>query len=265
MSDAHLQEIYGFRDVRVDGVSLASIDEATVARIVADSAARGQGGWVITPNVDMLYLRRHDPQFDAMLGEASLLVADGAPLVTASRIAGTPLPGRVCGSDLLKSVSAAAAERGLRVFLLGGNPGTAEKAASILSRRFPGFSLAGTYSPPFGFESEVDGLESIRCAIDRSAPGVVFVALGTPKQEIVIRELRTSLPNVWWLGIGAGFSMLTGDVTRAPSWVGRLGMEWVWRLAQEPGRLFTRYVLHDAPVAIGLFAAAFRERFRHRP
>nr|AFB69921.1 N-acetylglucosaminyldiphospho-undecaprenolN-acetyl-beta-D-mannosaminyl transferase [uncultured bacterium] len=186
------------------------------------------------------------------------------PLVWAARVQGTPLPERVAGSNLIWSVSRAAAHDARTVYFLGGDPGTAERAADVLRARFPGFVCAGTHCPPFGFEKDPRQREEIENRLRAARPDLVYVALGSPKQERLIGELRTKLAEdlaaTWWLGIGISFSFVTGDVRRAPRWMQRLGLEWVHRLGQEPRRLARRYLVDDLPFAFALFTRAARRR-----
>jgi N-acetylglucosaminyldiphosphoundecaprenol N-acetyl-beta-D-mannosaminyltransferase len=216
---------------------------------------------VITPNLDQLRLYRRHPELRAMYEDAGLVLADGMPLVWASRIAKTPLPERVAGSTLLLTLSEAAAENGLSIFLLGGNAGAAELAGKELVRRFPALQMAGTYFPPFGFEKNDAEVQKIRQAIGAAKPRIVFVGIGFPKQEHLITDLRAAFPEVWFLGIGISFSFVAGQVRRAPLWMQKCGLEWLHRLYQEPGRLFSRYILHDLPFSVRLMAWAIGKRF----
>jgi len=139
--------------IRLMGMPLHAVAQTQAVQFIVAQAAGGRGGRVITPNLDQLRLYRRHPELRAMYEDAGLVLADGMPLVWASRIAKTPLPERVAGSTLLLTLSEAAAENGLSIFLLGGNAGVAELAGKELVRRFPALQMAGTYFPPFGFGS----------------------------------------------------------------------------------------------------------------
>ena len=188
--------------VELAGVGLHAINEADTVRVILDELEAGRGGVVVTPNLDHLRRCLTDPHFEALVAEADLVVADGMPLVWASRAQGTPLPERVAGSNLISSLSESAARRGRSVFMLGGAPGTAEGAAKVLQNRFPGLKVAGTYCPPIGFEQNKRIMGELRDVLAASAPDIVYVALGSPKQERLIALLRTALPSAWWLGVG---------------------------------------------------------------
>jgi N-acetylglucosaminyldiphosphoundecaprenol N-acetyl-beta-D-mannosaminyltransferase len=171
---------------------------------------------------------------------AAFLVADGAPLVWASRRTRTPLPERVAGSDLVPALCRRLAPRGGRVFLLGGAPGVATAAGELLASRFSGLRVVGAEAPPFRslcLEETAGLLARIRAA----APDLLFVAFGQPKGELWLAEHLPQLGTPVGLQIGAAFDMLVGRVRRAPRWVQRLGLEWLWRISTEPRRLGPRY------------------------
>lgn len=224
----------------------------------------GRGGWMVTPNLDILRRWTKSARFRELVAKADVVVADGMPLIWASRIQGTPLPERVAGSSLVSTLSAAAAERGKSIFLLGGDPGAAEEAAGVLKERHPGVRIVGTHCPPMGFERDEAAMEAIEAALREAKPDIVYVALGSPKQEELILRLRTLHPGAWWLGVGISLSFLAGRVRRAPRWMQRLGLEWIHRLAQEPRRLAKRYLVHGLPFAAKLLGAAVWMRLRGR-
>lgn len=232
-----------------------------VARITAELAA-GRGGVVVTPNLDHLRQFTREPGVRALYGTADLVLADGMPLVWASRIAGRPLPERVAGSDLIWSLSGACAAQGRSVYLLGGNPGAADDAARILGERFPGLRIAGTMCPPMGFDADPARMDEVRAALLDASPDVVFVGVSFPRSGRVAETLRATLPGAWFLGLGISFSFVSGEVARAPGWVQRSGLEWVWRLLQEPRRLFVRYVIQGLPFAARLGISALLSRVR---
>jgi N-acetylglucosaminyldiphosphoundecaprenol N-acetyl-beta-D-mannosaminyltransferase len=249
--------------VEVMGLSFdAASHDATVAAIVS-SAARAEGGRLLTANLD--HLRRFVDEQAARpyFERADLVVADGMPIIWATRIAGRALPERVAGSDLVWSISSAAAERGLPVFLLGGAPGAARRAEEKLVERFPQLDVCGVYVPPYGFERDPEAAERIVAAIDEARPRVVLVGLPFPMADRLILKLRSRFPDVWFLALGVSLSFVSGDVARAPRWIQRTGLEWLFRLTQEP-RLFSRYVRYGAPFALRLAFWALRTRLSAR-
>lgn len=243
-------------EVELKGVGIHAVSEAETVDYILTELEHGRGGWVVTPNLDHLRRAAREPEFRRMYEEADLRVTDGMILVWALSLQRTPVPERVAGSDLIKSLSAGAARRGRSIYLLGGNEGTDVGAAEVLKERYPGLVVAGTSCPPYGFEKDPIALAKLARELKDAAPDIVFVALGSPKQEHVARMLKDEMPRTWWLGVGISFSFLTGDVQRAPKWMQASGLEWMHRLMQEPRRLFKRYVVQGLPFAGGLLGGA---------
>jgi N-acetylglucosaminyldiphosphoundecaprenol N-acetyl-beta-D-mannosaminyltransferase len=221
----------------------------------------GRGGWVVTPNLDILRMLSVTRGLWEWFRQAELVLADGMPIVWLSRMLGTPLPERVAGSSLVTTLSARAAEEGRALFLLGGEPGAADAAASELRRRHPALRIAGIRCPPRGFEQDPEELRRIEAHVAATRPDIVYVALGCPKQERLIARLRSAAPGAWYLGVGISLSYLAGTVRRAPAWMRKCGLEWVYRMVQEPGRLARRYLRDDLPFALRVVGLALRARF----
>ena len=262
-SRAHSSMMTGLPTVDLLGANLHAITEAQTVQLVINELAAGNDGSILTMNLD--HLRRHtrDAICRGLYSRATLHVADGMPLIWASRLQGTPLPERVTGSNLIWSLSEAAAAAGRNVFLLGGEPGTAEDAAEVLERKYPSIDVCGTWCPEFGFEKSTDDMTAMTEALIAAKPDIVYVALGTPKQDKLIEILRDYLPATWWVGVGISFSFVTGDVSRAPKWMQDNGLEWVHRLMQEPGRLSKRYLGKGVPFFGRLILSALSRRFHH--
>lgn len=253
---AHAPDPAALPAVNLLGVRVHAMTErATIDHILAE-LDRARGGWVVTPNLDILRRCVRDRAMRDLAHEATLVVPDGMPLIWASRLQGTPLPERVAGSNLVSSLSSAAASAGRSVFLLGGDPGVAESAGAELLRRFPGLRVAGFHCPAMGFENDETQLRAIEDALSAADPDIVYVALGSPKQERLIRRLRGAFPRAWLLGVGISLSFLCGEVRRAPRWMQRVGLEWLHRFLQEPRRLARRYFVDGVPFAIELFTRA---------
>jgi len=250
--------------IDLEGLRLHPLDEEQCVAHVVDAISAGRGGWIVTPNLDHLRRLARDESFKNFYRRADLAVADGMPLVWACRLQNTPLPGRVAGSDLIWSLSRAAAQHGAGVFLLGGDPGTADEAALELCSRFERLRIAGTHCPAPGFESTPGAIEEMARRLAAARPEVVFVALGSPKQEALIDQLREHLPGAWWLGCGISFSFVAGRVQRAPPWLQQLGFEWLHRMAQEPRRLAGRYLVDGLPFATALMARSAWRGIRAR-
>jgi N-acetylglucosaminyldiphosphoundecaprenol N-acetyl-beta-D-mannosaminyltransferase len=250
---------------RLMGLELDALTERQVLDRIFASLDWGRGGWVITCNLEILRQHAADPALRPLFAEADLVVADGMPLVWASRVARDPVPERVAGSDLIFPLCGMAALGRRSVFFLGGNPGTADAAARVLSRRYPGLEVAGTMCPPWGFEREPARIQEIRGRLREAKPDLVLVCLGAPKQEHLIRLLRHDLPGAWFFGLGISFGFVSGEVRRAPLHLQNLGLEWLHRMAQEPERLVRRYVVDGIPFAARLALHALRRRHRAGP
>lgn len=249
--------------VRLMGAPVDIITEAHAVQAIIDAAEAGQGHWTITANLDHVRRYHRNPVDRELIDEADLVVADGMPLIWASRLAGEPLPERVAGSDMVSSICEIASARGQSIFLLGGDPGVADRAADIFCRRYPDLQIVGTACPSLGFEHNELELGCLQRQVVDAAPQIVFVALGFPKQDLLIRILRRLLPHASFLGVGISLSYVTGDVSRAPRWICNLGLEWAYRLSQEPTRrLARRYLFDGLPFGLRLMAWAVRQRFR---
>lgn len=266
--------IEAFDRVDLDGTGIDRITEAEVVAIVRDALAAGRGGRVATPNIDILRQAQRDPEVRRFLDDADLVVADGMPLIWASRLGGTPLPERVAGSSLIWSLSQGLGRDRRSIFVIGGappSPGSGEgesdgatRAADRLAAACPGLRVAGALCPPYGFERDRAAVADLCAKVAGAEPDLVFVGLGFPKQEQVIDRLRPDLPAAWFVGCGAAVNFVAGDVERAPRWMQRTGLEWAHRLGTEPRRLAGRYLRHDAPYALRLLAQAPVQRARSK-
>lgn len=199
--------------------------------------------FVVTPNVDHILQLQSNEELRAAYRAASMVVADGWPIVMTSRFLRSPLPERVAGSDLVPALmSRWSGQRALRVFLLGAAPGVAETAAASISARYGEVNICGTYSPPLGFEqSEVENEQTIR-NVNACTPDVLVVGLGAPKQEIWLHRFACRLNTKVAIAAGGTIDFFAGVQRRAPVWMQRCGMEWFHRLIMDPRRLGKRYL-----------------------
>ncbi len=182
--------------------------------------------------------------------QAAFIVADGTPLVWASRLQGQPLPERVAGSDLIFDVCERAARDGLRIFLLGGGEGIGEAAAAGLSQRYPGLKVVGIESPPYRELTAVENA-TLKDQIRAAAPHVLIVAFTMPRGELWIHENHRDLGVPLCVNFGAALDFAAGRVPRAPRAIQVVGFEWLFRLSREPKRLFKRYA-RNAGFAFGM-------------
>jgi N-acetylglucosaminyldiphosphoundecaprenol N-acetyl-beta-D-mannosaminyltransferase len=245
------------------GLDVAAVSERDTINYVLDGVVRRRGGWVCPANLDVLRQWRRSANVRELVAAADLVVADGMPLVWAGELQGSPLPERVAGSSLILTLTAAAADAGASVFLLGGNPGTAEAAVIKLTKLSPQLRFAGTFCPPFGFERDPASVDRIEALLRESAPDIVYVGLGFPKQERLIVELRRRLPTTWFVSCGVSFSFVAGEIPRAPALMQRFGLEWLYRMAQEPKRLYRRYLFQGIPFLAQLLSSAVAYRVIH--
>jgi N-acetylglucosaminyldiphosphoundecaprenol N-acetyl-beta-D-mannosaminyltransferase len=250
----------GLPTVQLRGARVHAITEVECAQLVMTELAARRGGWIITLNLEHMQRFERDPMYAACYAHATLVLADGMPLVWASRLQGTPLPERVTGSNLIYSLSEAAAAERRSIFLLGGNPNAATRTAQALQARYPQLRVAGCYYPASGFEQNEQVMTRLIRALVDAEPDIIYVALGAPKEEVLIQRVQSLLPAAWWLGVGITFSFVSGEIPRAPLWMQQNGLEWLHRLSHEPRRLARRYLIRGIPFALLLFASAVRRR-----
>jgi N-acetylglucosaminyldiphosphoundecaprenol N-acetyl-beta-D-mannosaminyltransferase len=235
------------RRVAIGPIYVDSVDSNAAVERIRTFALSGQPHQVVTVNLDFVSIAGRDPAFRATINSAALAVPDGMPLVWASRLKGEPLPERVAGVELVSESCRIAAETGGGVFLLGAAPGVAGAAARRLETMYPGLKIAGVYSPPMGPSTRRENERIIRMIRD-AQPQFLFVALGAPRQELWIRKYQPRLEVPVAMGVGCVLDVLAGSVKRAPRWMQRTGLEWAFRLGQEPQRLWRRYLVDDLPV-----------------
>ena len=254
-----------FTTIHLRGMPIHSVTKMQTVEHLIKCSLQNVGGWVVTPNLDILRRYAKSISFRNLMASSTLNVPDGMPLVWASRVKGLPLPERVNGTDLMVDLCKAAAESGQSVFFLGGNPGSAEMAAAVLKEDFPDLKVAGCHCPDFGFETEIENIAEIAEIIATANPDFVFVGLGSPKQDVLISMLRLKMPNVWWLGVGISFSFIGGELSRAPRWAKKSGFEWLYRLVSEPKRLCKRYLVQGVPFfAVTLLVSGFERLGRRK-
>jgi N-acetylglucosaminyldiphosphoundecaprenol N-acetyl-beta-D-mannosaminyltransferase len=246
--------------IEIFGVKIDNLGLVDAVEIIANRAQEKQPCFVVTPNVDHVVRLEQDAEFRQIYSEACLVLADGMPLVWASKLLGTPLKERVSGSDLILPLAEAAAGRGLSIFLLGGEEGAAAGAADKLLDAIPGLCVAGTFCPEYGFEFSSVQLRHIEQILIKARPDILLVGLGSPKQEKWIYQYSRALHIPVAIGVGVSFSFLAGLINRAPRWMQRCGLEWLWRLCNEPKRLWRRYLIDDLPFFVMLGRALIKKR-----
>lgn len=209
--------------------------------------------YIVTPNVDHIVKLRNDAEFRSIYEKATLVLADGVPLLWAARFLGSPLKQKISGSDLMPRICNLAAEKGYRLFLLGGRAGAAEAAKKKLETSYPSIRIAGVYSPSYGFERDAAEQKKIVHLLKESKPDILFVGLGAPKQEKWIAAHYQELEIPVSIGVGVTFEFIAGVLRRAPGWMQPIGLEWFWRFLSEPGRLWRRYLIEDPKFFVWVF------------
>ena len=224
------------------GVPFDKVTMPDTLRIIGEMIASGKPHYLATANVDFAVQALRDVELQRILAEADLVLCDGMPLVWASRFLGNALPERVTGSDLVPLLLATAESRGWKIYFLGGAQASLDRAVANTRQRHPQLQLVGAYSPPFSPLVDMDHDDVLR-RLQAAKPDIVLVAFGCPKQEKWIRMhfLQSGVPVS--IGVGATIDFLGGTVRRAPRWMQKTGTEWIFRLAQEPKRLFKRYAV----------------------
>ena len=240
------------------GIEIDNLDRDGVLVALEKLVAAGRPSLVVTPNAQHLDVLRRDAEFLEAYRGASLVIADSVPLVWASILLRRRLKARVAGADILPAFCPIAARKGYRLFFLGAGPGVASRASEILSGENPGLVICGTYSPPFGFEKNVGENEKIIELVRGSRPDVLFIGLGSPKSE------KWAWKNLEKLGVpavlctGATFDFVSGSKKRAPLLMQKIGLEWLFRLIQEPGRLWKRYLVGNLRFVLMIVRELFK-------
>ncbi len=231
---------YTHPPIAILGVPFDNVSTAETIDAIDRMVASRQPHYLVTANVDFLVQAQEDVELRRILFDAHLVLCDGTPLVWASRLLGNPLLERVAGADLVPLLLRAAAEKGYRIFFLGATEESCTQAVTRLRKLHPALIIADHYSPPFNKLLEMDH-DEIKRRVLAAKPDLLFVSFGCPKQEKWIAMHYRSLGVPVSAGVGATIDFLAGTVKRAPVWMQRVGMEWTYRLAQEPRRLFKRY------------------------
>lgn len=201
--------------------------------------------YIVTPNVDHIVNLQKDHEFKQIYYSASLVLADGVPILWAARFLRLPIKEKISGSDLFTMLCEIATEKGYKFFFLGGKERAAAKAAEVLRVKYPAIQIVGVYCPPFGFENNLEENNKIVDMITVAKPDILFVGVGSPKQEKWIYRHKDEYQVPVSIGVGSAFDFYSGIVKRAPVWMQKTGLEWFWRLMMEPKRLWKRYLIDD--------------------
>lgn len=200
-----------------------------------------QYSYVVTPNLDHIVALEKDTEFAEIYRNADLIVADGKPLIWISKLLKNPIKEKISGSDLFPKICELAAQKGYKIFILGAATGVAERAAGNFKKKYKGLKIVGTYSPSFEFENNADEATKIKEIISKVSPDILAVSLGSPKGEKFIYKHLNEYKVPLSISIGATIDFEAGSVKRAPKWMSENGLEWLFRITQDPKRMTIRY------------------------
>jgi len=255
------------QDVRMReilGLPIAMTDYAEAMDVMDGMLARRERGYVCATAVHAVMVGQDDPEMRSALQGSTLTVPDGMPLVWAANLLGDDLRDRVYGPELMLRYCERSAEKGHRVFLYGGrDQGSLAQLTLNLRLRFPGIKIVGGYSPPFRALTD-DEDNAIADQINAAQPDIVWVGIGVPKQEKWMARMRDRIDAPVLAAVGAAFDFHAGRVSMAPEWMQNRGLEWTYRIAQEPRRLLPRYLIHNPRFVAKIAAQLVRERLRLR-
>lgn len=240
----HIVTPMKFDRINVLGVGISDLNLQTALAAIAGSVSSRTKGYVCVTGVHGVMEARQDPAFRRILNGAFLNTPDGMPMVWMGKFAGRRQMSRVYGPDLMVEVFGWSRNNGCRHFFYGGKPGVALEIQRKVEERFPGTVVCGCYSPPFRALNTEEEAELV-ATITRLRPDIIWVGLSTPKQEQFMAQYLPKLDTTLMIGVGAAFDFWAGCVRQAPRWIQRSGFEWLYRLCQEPGRLWRRYLKNN--------------------
>jgi N-acetylglucosaminyldiphosphoundecaprenol N-acetyl-beta-D-mannosaminyltransferase len=249
----------------VIGIPLAMTTYDGAMAVMDGMIARRERGYVCAVAVHAVTVAQRDPEMRAALLGSTLTVPDGMPLVWAANMLGESLPHRVYGPELMRRYTRRCAEKGHRVWLYGGrDQGSLAQLALNLRRDFPGIRIVGGYSPPFR-DLEPQEEDEVVERINADRPDVLWVGTGVPRQEKWMASMRDRLEVPVMCAVGAAFDFHAGRISQAPPWMQDRGLEWTYRIAQEPRRLLPRYLYYNPAFLRRFTRQLLREKFRRRP
>lgn len=232
-----------FMNTEIDNLTMQQALEE-IDRLIKEKKC----AYVVTPNVDHIVQLETNKELQEVYANASLILTDGKPLLWIAKWYGTPIKEKISGSDLFPLLCKMSAKKNYTMFFLGAAEGVAAKAAENLSKRYKGLQVVGTYSPPYGFEKNQVEMEKIKTMIQEAAPDILIVGLGCPKQEKFMYHHCKTIGVPISLGLGASFDFEAGNIKRAPKWMADHGLEWLFRITQDPRRMAKRYLVDDRKI-----------------
>lgn len=225
-----------------------NVDMSETINAIEKMITLDKKSYIVAINVDVIIKIENDSYLKKIVDKADMVLVDGKPLMWISKLYGKPLKAKISGSDLVPLLCEIAAQKGYRIFIIGGKDGIAEQAKKRLENKFPTIQIVGTYAPPFGFEKDTDELYKINCIISEVQPDLLIACFGCPKQEKWIYENFKKYNATVSICAGATVDFLAGNIKRAPHWMSEHGLEWFYRFIQEPKRMFKRYFIDDIKI-----------------
>lgn len=225
-----------------------NVDMDETIQMIETMIAEKRKSYVVAINVDVVMKIEQDAYLKQIVDKADMVLVDGKPLVWIAKLYKRPVKAKISGSDLVPLLCKKSAEKGYKIFILGGKEGVAQQAKKKLELKMPEIQIVGTYAPPFGFEKDKDELKKINTMISDAKPDLLITCFGCPKQEKFIYENIKEYEAAVSVCAGATVDFLAGNVKRAPKWMSEHGLEWFYRFLQEPKRLFKRYFIDDIKI-----------------
>jgi len=239
------------KKINILGVKISAINMETTCEIIERWIKEGRKRYVCVTGVHGITEAQRDKNLINILNSAGVNVPDGKPLSLIGRLLGYKEMERVYGPDLMLSICELSAEKGYTNYLYGGTRGVAERLKSVLVRRFPGLNIVGIYCPPFRALT-VDEEEELKEVVEKLSPDIFWVGISTPRQEKWMFDHINKLNIRVMIGVGAAFDFLSGTKKQAPKWMQKSSLEWLFRLSQEPGRLWYRYLVNNPLFVLNL-------------
>ncbi len=248
------------RKIEVLGVGVSDLDQNRAREFLFDAVKNGKRGYVTVTGVHGVMEAQRDPSLIEIFNRALLVTPDGMPMVWMGKLQRHPSIQRVYGPDLMLNICEHSVGRGYSHFLYGGHGGVANELKRKLEARFAGLKIVGAYEPPFRALNESE-LSDLRNQVRATRPDFFWVGLSTPKQEFFMAQHISILPEAKiFVGVGAAFDLLTNRVPQAPRWMQTTGLEWFYRLRQEPRRLWKRYLINNPLFVVRAAAQLLRQK-----
>jgi N-acetylglucosaminyldiphosphoundecaprenol N-acetyl-beta-D-mannosaminyltransferase len=258
-TDARPHPRYDIGPISIDSRSQAGFFQGIIEAALTSNTTN-----VVVPVNAQVYLAaRSNPDFRAVVQKAEFVCADGSSIVVACRLLTGKHVDRIPGVDMIEVLCSMGSQHGLRVFLVGGKPGSASDCVKILSERYKGIRMVGSACPDYGFENKPELVQQLIDEIRRAEPKILLVGFGAPKQELFIDRFVRPAGIPVAIAVGGSFEMISGRVMRAPQRIRRAGMEWLYRLMQEPSRLWRRYLIGNSVFIVQVTWLAFKRSLAH--